>query len=112
MVVWLLLMMAVGAGALAWPQWVPVRLQDGWIIAVIGVAGSLGQYTITEAFRRGEASLIAPLEYTALVWGVALDLAFWGVLPDAITWLGAVIIISSGLYLLRRERVHAEAEHP
>ncbi|MFS8138589.1 MAG: DMT family transporter, partial [Thermomonas sp.] len=81
MVVWLLLMMAVGAGALAWPQWVPVRLQDGWIIAVIGVAGSLGQYTITEAFRRGEASLIAPLEYTALVWGVALDLAFWGVLP-------------------------------
>jgi drug/metabolite transporter (DMT)-like permease len=112
MVVWLLLMMALGAGTLAWPQWVPVRLQDGWIIAVIGMAGSLGQYTITEAFRRGEASLIAPLEYTALVWGVALDLAFWGVLPDAVTWLGAAIIIVSGLYLLRRERVHAEAEHP
>ena len=112
MVVWLLLMMAVGAGALAWPQWLPVRAQDAWIIAAIGIAGSLGQYTITEAFRRGEASLIAPLEYTALVWGVALDLALWGVLPDAITWLGAAIIIASGLYLLRRERVHAEAEHP
>ena len=65
-----------------------------------------------DAFRLGEASLIAPLEYTALVWGVALDLALWGVLPDAITWLGAAIIIASGLYLLRRERVHAEAEHP
>ncbi len=112
MVVWLLAMMAVGAGLLAWPDWVPLRAQDAWIIAVIGVAGSLGQYTITEAFRRGEASLIAPLEYTALVWGVALDLALWGVLPDAITWLGAGIIIASGLYLLRRERVHAEAEHP
>lgn len=112
MVVWLLAMMALGAGALAWPGWVPLRLQDAWIIAVVGIAGSLGQYTITEAFRRGEASLIAPLEYTALVWGVALDLALWGVLPDAMTWLGAAIIISSGLYLLRRERVHAEAEHP
>ncbi len=112
MVVWLLLLMAVGAGALAWPQWVPVRTQDAWIIAAIGIAGSLGQSTITEAFRRGEASLIAPLEYTALVWGVALDLALWGVLPDAMTWLGAAIIIASGLYLLRRERVHAEAEHP
>ncbi len=112
MVFWMLTMLALGAGVLAWPGWVSLRMQDAWVIAVVGIAGSLGQYTITEAFRRGEASLIAPLEYTALVWGVALDLALWGVLPDAVTWLGAAIIISSGLYLLRRERVHAEAEHP
>ncbi len=112
MVFWLLTMLAFGAGVLALPNWVPLRMQDVWIIAVIGMAGTLGQYTVTEAFRRGEASLIAPLEYTALVWGVALDLALWGVLPDAVTWLGAAIIIASGLYLLRRERVHAEAEHP
>jgi drug/metabolite transporter (DMT)-like permease len=112
MMVWLMAMIAVGAGALAWPQWVPIRGDDLWLIAGIGVAGALGQYAITEAFRMGEASLIAPLEYTALVWGVLLDLTLWGVLPDAITWLGAGIIIASGLYLLRRERVHAEAEHP
>ncbi|RZA18679.1 MAG: DMT family transporter [Lysobacteraceae bacterium] len=111
-VVWLMAMMALGAGALAWPQWVPLRVEDAWIIAGIGIGGALGQYTITEAFRLGEASLIAPLEYTALVWGVALDLALWGVLPDSITWVGAAIIIASGLYLIRREKVHAEAEHP
>ena len=51
-------------------------------------------------------------DYTALVWGVCLDLFFWGVLPDTVTWIGAAIIIASGLYLLRREKVHAEAEHP
>jgi len=112
MVFWMLLMLALGSGVLAWPGWVSLRMQDVWIISGVGIAGSLGQYTITEAFRRGEASLIAPLEYTALIWGVALDLALWGVLPDAVTWLGAAIIICSGLYLLRRERVHAEAEHP
>ncbi|HEY5805126.1 MAG TPA: DMT family transporter [Lysobacter sp.] len=112
MMVWLMVMIAVGAGVLAWPQWVPIRHEDLWLIAGVGVAGALGQYAITEAFRMGEASLIAPLEYTALVWGVLLDLTLWGVLPDAITWLGAGIIIASGLYLLRRERVHAEAEHP
>ncbi|WP_342367072.1 DMT family transporter [Lysobacter arenosi] len=112
MMVWLMAMIAVGAGVLAWPQWVPIRGDDLWLIAGIGVAGALGQYAITEAFRMGEASLIAPLEYTALVWGVLLDLTLWGVLPDAITWLGAGIIIASGLYLLRRERIHAEAEHP
>lgn len=109
---WLLALMALGAGLLAWPHWVPLRSEHAAIIAGIGVAGALGQYTITEAFRTGEASLVAPLEYSALVWGVLLDLSLWGVLPDGLTWLGAAIIVGSGLYLIRRERVHAEAEHP
>jgi len=112
MMVWLLALMAVGAGLLAVPDWVPIRASDGWLILGVGIAGALGQYAITEAFRMGEASLIAPLEYTALVWGVLLDATLWGVLPDAVTWLGAGIIVASGLYLLRRERVHAESEHP
>jgi hypothetical protein len=50
---------------------------------------------------------------------VSLDLALWGVLPDGVTWLGAGIIVASGLYLLHRERallhrepVHATADHP
>ena len=109
---WLLALMALGAGLLAWPGWVPLRGEHAAIIAGIGIAGALGQYTITEAFRSGEASLVAPLEYSALVWGVLLDLSLWGVLPDGLTWLGAAIIVGSGLYLIRRERVHAEAEHP
>jgi drug/metabolite transporter (DMT)-like permease len=112
MMVWLLAMMAIGAGALAFPDWVPIQREHWPLIAGLGVAGAFGQYAITLAFKWGEASLIAPLEYTALVWGVCLDLAFWGVLPDSVTWIGAAIIIGSGLYLLRREKVHAEAEHP
>ena len=112
MMVWLLAMIAIGSGVLAYPDWVPVQ-RDHWpLIAGLGVAGAFGQYAITLAFKWGEASLIAPLEYTALVWGVCLDLAFWGVLPDTVTWIGAAIIIASGLYLLRREKIHAESEHP
>jgi len=112
MVVWMMAMMAVGAGLLALPNWVPLQSGDAWTIAGVGVAGAVGQYAITEAFRLGEASLLAPLEYTALVWGVLLDVTLWGVVPDGVTWIGAAIIVASGLYLLRRERVHLEAEHP
>ncbi len=111
-VVWLLASMAFGAGLLALPQWVPIQRADLWLIAGIGIAGALGQYTITEAFRQGEASLIAPLEYSALLWGLLLDFSLWGVVPDGVTWVGAAVIVLSGLYLLRRERVHLEAEHP
>ena len=112
MTVWLMALMAVGAGALAWPRWVPVDAAHGWLIAGLGIVGALGQVAVTIAFRDGEAARVAPLEYTALLWGVGFDAALWGVLPDVVTWLGAAIIVASGLYLLRRERVHMEAEHP
>jgi rod shape determining protein RodA len=112
MVTWLLVSMAVGAGAIALPHWAPVRSEHLWLVAGVGIAGAVGQYTIIEAFRLGEASLLAPLEYTALVCGVVLDFLLWHTLPDRITWVGAAIIVASGLYLLRRERVHVEAEHP
>lgn len=112
MVFWMLTMLALGAGALAVPDWQTVQATHWPLIAGVGLTGAFGQYAVTEAFKQGEASMIAPLEYTALVWGVCLDLAIWGVLPDAITWLGAGIIVVSGMYLLRRENVHAKAEHP
>ena len=105
LVFWFLGMVAVGAGLLAWPEWVPLRAADAWLLAGVAVSGTLGQVALTHAFRLGEASLIAPLEYTALVWVVLLDVVLWGVLPDGMTWLGAAIIVVSGLYLMRRERV-------
>jgi drug/metabolite transporter (DMT)-like permease len=112
MVFWMLLMTAVGATALALPAWVPLRADDAWVIAVVGGAGFLGQVAVTEAFRSGEASVVAPFEYSALAWGLGLDWLVWQVLPDGWTWVGAGIIVASGLYLIRRERVHLEAEHP
>ncbi len=111
MVVWLMVLLTLGAGACAASGWIPIARSDWMWIAGVGVAGSLGQYAITEAFRHGEASLIAPFEYTALAWSLTLDFTLWDVLPDATTWVGAAIIVASGVYLLRRERAHAEAEH-
>lgn len=105
MVFWMLVMTAVGASLLALPGWVPLRASDAWVIAAVGVTGFLGQVAITEAFRSGEASVVAPFEYSALAWGLGLDLLIWGVLPDGWTFVGAGIIVASGLYLVHRERV-------
>ena len=105
MVVWFLAIMAVGAGLAAIPGWVPLRWDHTALILGMGLAGAFGQVALTNAFMRGEASLIAPLEYTGLVWVIGWDWLLWRTLPDATTWLGAAIIVASGLYLLRRERV-------
>lgn len=112
MVFWMLLLMSVFATGLAWHDWVPIRAEDWSVLAALAVTGAVGQYAITDAFRRAAASRIAPLEYTALIWGIILDRLLWNTLPDAITLTGAGVIIASGIYLLRREREHTEAEHP
>jgi len=112
MVFWMLAMLSVFSLALAWREWVPVDAAHWKTVAILGVSGAIGQYGVTEAFGRAPASVIAPLEYTALIWGLLLDWFVWGTLPDRGMLAGAAVIVVCGLYLLRRERVHAEAEHP
>ncbi len=112
MMFWLMVLMAVGATALAAPGWVPVLGSDLWVLCGLAISGFLGQLAITEAFSSGEASVVAPFEYSALAWGVALDWLLWQALPDRYTLIGAAIIIGSGVYLIRHEKVHTESEHP
>ena len=112
MMFWLLTLMAIGAVTLSYNIWVPVRAEHGWILLALALSGFFGQLAITKAFSTGKASIVAPFEYTALAWGVAIDWLLWQALPDGYTVLGAGIIIASGVYLVRREAVHVEAEHP
>ncbi len=104
MAFWFTAFLAIGAGLIALPNWRQVLLADaGWLVAM-GVTGAMGQLLITEAFKRAPASIIAPFEYSSLFWGLLLDLAIWGELPGPAVYLGATIIVGSGLYLIRRER--------
>ena len=104
MVFWFSVLLSVGAGLLAIPDWVPLAADHWPLLLGIGITGALGQHFITEAFRHAPAAVVAPFEYTALLWGVTLDLVIWHVLPGAVTLAGGTIVIGAGLYLLARER--------
>lgn len=104
MAFWFMAAVAIGAGLLALPGWEPVGVEHAGLLAVLGFTGALGQVFITEAFRCAPASVIAPFEYSSLFWGMGLDLVIWGELPDPIVFVGAAIIVGSGLYLIYRER--------
>ena len=112
LVFWTTISLSLGAGLLAWPNWVPIETRHLWVLAALAVTGFVGQLAITEAFRHGQASVIAPFEYTALAWGIALDWSLWRITPDGYTLLGGSIIIASGLYLLRKEKVRTVTVPP
>lgn len=107
LVFWSTVLLALGAGTLAWPQWVGVRQAHWPLVAGLAVTGFLGQLAVTEAFRHGQAAVIAPFEYTALAWSMGLDWVLWQTMPGHSTLLGGAIIIGSGLYLVRQERMQA-----
>ncbi len=107
LMLWIMVMVALGGTALAAPSWVPVQPRDVWLLAALAFAGFGGQLFITEAFRHGQASAVAPFEYTALAWGFGVDWLVWNTLPDGTTLLGGAIIVASGLFVLRQERTAA-----
>lgn len=98
------LLLAVGAGLLAAPHWQAVQPAHWPYLAGIGITGAVAQHFITEAFRTAPAAVVVPFEYTALVWGMLLDLVIWHVLPGGATLAGGAVVIGAGLYLIRHEQ--------
>ncbi len=82
--------------------WVTPSLPQWFFLGWLGFLGALGHYLMIKAYGLAPASLLAPFDYTTLIWATLLGFFLFGDLPDAMTVLGAMIIISSGLYLIRR----------
>jgi drug/metabolite transporter (DMT)-like permease len=90
-----------------------VTLPFGWIVpngpqaaalSLLGVFGGLSHILLTESYRYAPASLVAPLDYTALLWAFILGYWFFGELPTGTVYVGAAIVAGSGLFVIWRER--------
>jgi drug/metabolite transporter (DMT)-like permease len=83
--------------------WQPVTgTAAAWFVAV-GVLNAGAHFLMIEALRLAEASVIAPVRYTSLIWATLIGYAVWGDLPDAWVVAGATVIVASGLYMVRGE---------
>lgn len=96
------------AGALATAPflmsgWVRPTGFDWGLIVGMGVIGGTAQYLLTQAFRKAPASLIAPLEYSGILWAGLFGYWLFGEVPDRWVFVGAAVVIASGLYILHRE---------
>jgi drug/metabolite transporter (DMT)-like permease len=63
---------------------------------------------LIEAFRLGETVVVAPFKYTNLLWGVIIGFVIWSHLPDRWTTLGAILVMSCGLYIFHRETLRRQ----
>ena len=89
--------------------WVPHSAADWGLLVLLGLSGAVVQMCLTGALRLAPVSVVIPMDYSSLLWAIAFGWWFFGTLPAASTWLGAPIIIASGLFIAWREHVKAIA---
>ncbi len=78
--------------------------QTGWLLlAAVGVLGGVGQIALTASLRWAPVSVVVSMDYIALLWSTLAGWIVWDHVPSTATWLGAPIIVASGLYIAWRE---------
>jgi drug/metabolite transporter (DMT)-like permease len=103
-VFWNLTLVAFGAGLLSLGSWRAIPAADWPWLAGTGLSGALGQFWITDAFRRAPPAVVAPFEYTAILWAFAIDWVFWSATPSSSLLAGAGIVTATGIYVIWDER--------
>ena len=100
---------AVGAAIVLTPfaiagwEWPDTALE--WTVAcLLGVFGAVGHYFLAAAHRYARASVLAPFQYQQVVYMALFGYLVFGDVPASAVWLGALIVVTSGLYLFHRER--------
>jgi drug/metabolite transporter (DMT)-like permease len=76
---------------------------DAILLVTMGVAGGIGQITLTQSFRYAEASVIAPFDYISMIWAIAVGWFLFGELPQNIVIVGAAIVVAAGIFVIWRE---------
>ncbi len=83
--------------------WVmPTPLQAAYLVGA-GIAGGIAQIMLTESYRHAEMSVVAPFEYTSLVFSVIIGFVFFGDVPTWFMLVGGVLVVGSGLFIIFRE---------
>ena len=95
--------MIYAAAPVALTVWNLILPGDLWLFHAIALSGSLGLALIGQAFRWAPAAVVAPFDYTALIWAAGLGWMLWGDKPVLWTILGAIIIAISRIFILLRE---------
>ncbi|MGQ0581380.1 MAG: DMT family transporter, partial [Reyranella sp.] len=86
--------------------WQPMTAREIWLLVVSSLLLAAGYQALVIALRSGaEFSVIGSFRYASILWALGIGYVVWGDVPNALALFGIVVIVSSGLYILHRERV-------
>lgn len=88
----------------------PMPVTDLGRMAIVGVLAFLGQFAIIAAYKAASATLVAPMQYSQILWATFFGVVFFNEVPDLGVALGASIIIGSGVYIVLRESTEAVSD--
>ena len=100
----MLAVMLLAGGLSVFEGWQPFRAFEIGLLAVAAVFLSSAYYLLVISTRRGDLSLVAPFRYSALLFATIVGFVVWGDKPNLLAWCGIVLIVASGIYLLRASR--------
>ena len=86
-------------------NWRSASTLDFAAMLALGVVAGSAHMLITRSLKLAPASLLAPLQYTLLIWAIALGFFFFGDIPDIQVFLGAAIIVLAGLFIFHRKNL-------
>ncbi len=86
--------------------WVMPNVKDLALLCMIGFFGGFANLWLSQSFKLSEVSLVSPLKYLALIFGIFFGYLIWDEIPTIRTLLGALLVIASSLIILRREIYH------
>ena len=92
------------SAAFLFRAWVVPDVGDMALMLSTGAISAFGFYALAQAYRVGEASIVAPFEYSGLFWALLWGFVIWGEMVDGLAGLGMVAIVGSGLYVIVREQ--------
>lgn len=104
------LVCAVAMSAVVPFVWVAPRPVDWAVMAAAGFLSMTGHLAATKAFQMAPAATVSPFNYSGMVWATLFGFLGFGDLPDAWTVIGALVIVGSSLYVLRRRRIRRRGE--
>lgn len=90
--------------------WLPMSATEALMLVMIGVIGGMSHLLLTECYRYAPASVVAPFDYTAMLWAFLLGYFVFGELPSVFVYVGAAIVIACGLFVLWREKALGAAQ--
>ena len=107
---WFCLFAAIASLIGAIPGWKWPSLADWFWLASLGLIGGVGQILVTRALRLAPASVLAPFDYSSIVFAVLYGYLWFRENPSPAVWYGLPLVIGSGFYILHRERLHARGQ--